>query len=627
MSLKSSLDAICDTALDAVVAVDTHGLIVGFNAQAEDLFGHSHDAVIGRPMSDLLVPERHRAGHNAGMKRFQETGERKLIGTKIETDALHRDGHDIPVELGLSTLQIGGELIFLSFLRDLTQRRLREGEIKTSRDKAEKANAAKSFVVSMVAHDMRNALGGVIGNLALLDRHRLTPDEKEIVDGVEDSAQSLKRLLSDTLDLARLEAGEIEVSPEPLLIRDFLADLSQAWQTRLAKANVTLSVDTADDAPRRVLLDGHRLRQVVANLISNATKYAPDCALALSLEPLGPEGLRITVADQGPGFSAAALETAFDPFIRPTGQASEGSGLGLAIVKTITGAMGGSIDLHSSPGRGSRVVVDFPGCRLGDESLPAPKVIADLGSLAVLLVEDNATNRLVAAKMLEKIGCDVTLCEDGLSGAETAENMGFDVIFMDIDLPKLNGKDAIRRIRAGDGPNAAAPIVAFTAFAIRAQREEILASGADTILTKPVSGPDDFAGALQTVLGGSHPPRSADPAETAPELVDLSRLNSLRHTLGPEDFQMLAVEFRRDLEGVLHHVTEPNRTDEALRKASHIAVSLTGTLGATRAQEAAARLNASVHGADATVTEASRRLFEMTLRETLAAFDTFMEAS
>lgn len=625
MSLKSSLNAICDTALDAVVAVDSRGQIVGFNAEAEELFGYTCAEAEGQPMAELIVPERYRAAHHAGMKRFLETGERKLIGGKVEIEALHRDGHDVPVELGLSILQLDGKTIFLSFLRDLSERRMREEEIRSARDRAEKANAAKSFVVSMVAHDMRNALGGVIGNLALLDRHRLTQEEQEIFGGIEDGARSLRRLLSDTLDLARLEAGEIEVSAAPLLIEDFIAEISQAWETRLAKADVTMSIEIAKDAPRRVMLDEFRLRQIVSNLISNAVKYAPGTKLALTIEPQGLNGLRITVADQGQGFSDAALETAFDPFVRPTGQSSDGSGLGLAIVKTITEAMDGHIELNSTPDKGAQIVVGFNECRL-EAPLPSEPMPQHFDGTAVLLVEDNATNRLVAAKMLEKIGCDVSLCEDGLSGVETAEKIGFDAIFMDIDLPKLNGKDAIRRLRSGDGPNALAPIIAFTAFAIRSQREEILASGANSILTKPVSGPDGFAKVLGGVLGSTRQPPPNQKVDDK-KVVDFDRLTGLRDTLGSEDFEILSEEFRKDMQGILTSVADENRTDESLRRATHIAISLTGTLGATSAQQAAENLNSAAHNGLNEKTEACRCAFETVLRDTIAAFDDFLEAS
>ncbi len=621
----SALDAICHTALDAVVAVNHYGLIVGFNGEAEQLFGYPATYAIGKPMADLIVPERYRAAHNAGMERFLQSGEPKLIGGKVEIEALHSSGIEIPVELGLSILQIGDDTVFLSFLRDLRERRQREADIQTARDKAEQANAAKSFVVSMVAHDMRNALGGVIGNLALLDRYRLTREEQEIINGIEDGARALKRLLSDTLDLARLEAGEIEISPASVAVEDFVTELSQVWETRLAEAQVKMSVTIAKEAPQSVYLDRHRLRQVVSNLISNATKYAAGSSLALSIEPCGVEGMRITVSDNGPGFSEAALKTAFEPFLRPTGQCSDGSGLGLSIVKTITEAMNGRITLDTAAGAGSRVVLEFDECRL-EQTSGNMTAAPDLKALAVLLVEDNATNRLVAAKMLEKIGCDVTLCEDGLSGAETAESIGFDVIFMDIDLPKLNGKDAIRRIRTGDGPNAVTPVVAFTAFAIRSQREDILAAGASTILTKPVSGPEDFSKTLTQVLGQRRQTTEAGgPAHTV--LMDTSRLMSLRDTLGVEDFTVLSAEFRKDMSDILLQLTDTDRDHVSLRKASHIAISLMGTLGAGRAQLAAERLHAMTEDGTADELEACRHVFEAVLRETLTALNSFLEAS
>jgi len=179
---KLMLDAICDTALDAVVAVNHDGIVVAFNKQAEDLFGHECAKALGQPMAELIIPERYREAHEAGMKRYIDTGKRKLIGGKVEIEALHAEGYDIPVELGLSILPISQGEVFLSFLRDLTERNQREAEIAEAREKAERANASKSFVISMLAHDMRTAVGGVTGSIALIDQDGLPNREREVVE-------------------------------------------------------------------------------------------------------------------------------------------------------------------------------------------------------------------------------------------------------------------------------------------------------------------------------------------------------------------------------------------------------------------------------------------------------------
>lgn len=630
MNLSSSLDAICATALDAVVAVSQEGHIIGFNAQAEELFGYPREAAIGQPMAALIVPPRHRAGHEAGMHRFQTTGVRKLVGGKVEIEALHAEGHEIPVELGLSVLEMGGETIFLSFMRDLTSRHQHEQEIREARERAERANAAKSFVVSMLAHDMRNALGGVTGGLVLLDRGPMTQIEADLLAGIETSARDMARLLNDTIDFARIEDGELEINPRSIALEEVGAELERSWAPRIAASGGHLGVSIAPDAPAWIKADPVRLRQALGNLLSNADKYAPGAGVTARFEALGAEGLRISISDSGPGFSEEALETAFDPFARPSGQRQEGVGLGLAIVKTLTESMGGNILLASVPNGGAHFTLTFDNVRKANPgpATPPADMALSFDRCAVLLVEDNATNRLIAIRMLEKLGCDVTACEDGLSGVETAENIGFDAILMDIDLPKLDGKSAIRRIRSGHGPNVATPITAFTAFALRSQREEILAAGADDVLAKPVSGVEDFARALQPILSAkTKAPREISPdADTNAAILDSTRLRSLCDTLGQPDFLELADEFRRDLTMISDGLASTTSDFDTLKRVSHMAIGVTGALGGQRCQQSAERLNHAAHHFGEAEVEARRKELHGAIQEMSGALDQFLEA-
>ena len=626
---KLMLDAICDTALDAVVAVDHGGSVVAFNKQAEDLFGHSQADAIGRPMAELIIPERYRAAHEAGMQRYIDTGKRKLIGGKVEIEALHSDGHDVPVELGLSILPISNGEVFLSFLRDLTERKQREADIAEAKEKAERANASKSFVISMLAHDMRTAVGGVTGSLALIDQDGLPVREREVVDAIHASAHQLRRLLDDTLDFARLEAGEIEVTKAPVRIADVVEELSQSWTPRLRNSDMSFVVDCDSSAPEVVNSDVARLRQILGNLLANAMKYAPGSNVTVRFAGFDDDGLHVSVSDTGSGFSEEAISTAFEPFMRPEGQQAKGAGLGLSIVKTLAERLAGSVDLTAEGGDGARVELRFPHCKIEEAPAVEPTVspVAKFDGIGVLLVEDNATNQLIATRFLEQLGCDVTVCRDGESGLQTAESVGFDVILMDIDLPKMNGKDVMRAIRAGTGPNNTAPLVAFTAFAIRSQKDEILASGADTILAKPISGREDFEVALSFAL--KRTPSSADSQSEhrTQAAIDPDRLNSLRETLGTEDFRDLADEFVKDLASLRHSLCTAAGDTESIRSTTHIAVSVAGAIGAQKAQAFAESLNALAHtnsldGLDEGVAD-----LDMALAETMTALGCFLEAS
>jgi PAS domain S-box-containing protein len=627
---QSMLDAICDTALDAVVAADHDGIVVAFNKHAETLFGHKAKDAVGRPMADLIVPERHREAHNAGMKRYLTTGTKKIIGGTVEIDALHADGHEINVELGLSTLKtIKGE-VFLSFLRDLTRRNQREAEIKDAQDKAERANVSKSFVISMLAHDMRTAVGGVTGSIALLDREGMPERERELVAAINASAHQLRRLLDDTLDFARLESGEIEVSRTPVRVRDVVEEISQSWGPRLANLNMGFTVTVDETTPPLINFDIARLRQVLGNLIANSMKYAPESQVTVAFSGRADNGLSITISDTGNGFSTEALSTAFEPFVRPSGQKAKGAGLGLTIVKTLVERLDGTVVLGATAEGGARTDLEFPACRLEDsepKAEAAPQPTTSFDGIGVLLVEDNATNQLIATRFLEQLGCDVTVCADGESGVHTAEQIGFDVIFMDIDLPKLNGKDAMRAIRSGSGPNAEAPLIAFTAFALRSQKDEIMASGANTILTKPITGREDFETILHAVLRSRKSVEQRAKTESSNLVIDPQRLHSLRSTLGDTDFRDLASEFVKDLKSLQQSLAAQDCDPESIRKTTHIAVSVTGAIGASKAQSYAEALNASAHSPNLEGLQSGVADLQGALGETMTALGQFLEAS
>jgi CheY-like chemotaxis protein len=335
------------------------------------------------------------------------------------------------------------------------------------------------------------------------------------------------------------------------------------------------------------------------------------------------------VSDDGPGFSDDALSTAFEPFLRPDGQSAKGAGLGLSIVQTLTERLGGTVSLGRSEEGGARIDLNFPNCRTANAETGVGKADNTIrfDGLAVLLVEDNATNQLIASRFLEQLGCDVTVCGDGISGLETARDIGFDAIFMDIDLPGMNGTDVMRAIRRGEGPNQATPLIAFTAFAIRSEREEILKAGANTILAKPVSARDDFANALKDALMQKGTALPSPKLENTVVVLDPKRLNSLRETLGEEDFTELTSEFVSDLETLRKDLSCAGRNGQAVRKATHIVIGVAGAIGAMKAQAAAEALNTCAHTDDMDGIENQTASLDAAIGETMTALGLLLEAS
>jgi CheY-like chemotaxis protein len=345
-------------------------------------------------------------------------------------------------------------------------------------------------------------MNGILGVTQILGATRLDPEQKEYLEALKASAGGLLSILGDILDFSKLEAGRMATERVPADLKALCAECVAVFTGAARLASLDLRLDWDPAAPAHVLGDPVRLRQVLMNLLGNAVKFTEKGRVVLAAGPLEgkPGWVRFRVRDTGIGMSQATLETLFEPYTQADASSARrygGTGLGLAISRRLALLMGGSLEASSALDKGSEFILDLP---LEAASAPAPAEPEEkedrgpepsLQGKSVLLVEDNAVNRMVATRLLESLGLRVETAVDGRRGIELWEAGSFDVLLMDCQMPGMDGYQAtgeIRRREAARGAARRTPIVALTAHALEEDKERCRAAGMDDYLTKPVNG-------------------------------------------------------------------------------------------------------------------------------------------
>jgi PAS domain S-box-containing protein len=386
-------------------------------------------------------------------------------------------------------------------------------ELTVARDAALDAAEAKSQFLANMSHEIRTPMNGVLGVLHLLKQEALSEDGRQLLNEALGCGAMLAELLNDIIDFSKVEAGKLELAPEPTDPAALLRGVADLLRPQTRQRGLYLKIETPDDLGW-VSVDPVRLRQALFNLLGNAAKFTLEGGVEARLTATPIEGgsrLRFEIQDTGVGIADAAGQNLFERFSQADGSTTRrfgGAGLGLAITKRLVQLMDGEIGYASQLGQGSTfwIEIDAPHAAAiaHQEEADAPL----FGGLRVLLVEDNATNRMIASRMLEAMGAHVEIAEDGASGVAAAQR-GFDLILMDIQMPGMDGIEATRRIRAQDGEIGRTPILAMTANAMAHQQAGYLAAGMNGAIAKPLSP----AALIQTIALALE--RHAAPAQRA----------------------------------------------------------------------------------------------------------------
>jgi PAS domain S-box-containing protein len=501
---------IVDTAHDAFVGIDSAGRIAAWNAQAERTFGWTRDEVLGRNLAETIIPPAFREAHNSGMRRFHETGEAPVVNQRLELTALHRSGREFPVELTItSPMGVENGFFFGAFLRDISDRRERDAELRRAKESAEAATRAKSEFLANMSHELRTPLNGVLGHSQLLQRDRsLNAEQREALEAISKCGSQLLDLIDDVLDLSKIEAGRLDIEDAPTDLANLISDLEYVVAETAARKGLALTMTIGAEVPRSVVLDGRHLRQVLLNLLGNAIKFTSAGSVRLVIDRADEERLRFEVGDTGAGIEPEALTEIFAAFAQTkAGAAAGGTGLGLTISDRLIAQMGGELKVESVLGEGSRFWFTLPLVQgrepaRGQPDQELPPIDARLAPgerLTALVVDDSTANRRILARLLESAGVRVITAAGGLEAIQLARTHQPQVVFMDLKMDDLHGLETTRRL-ARDPVTAAIPVIAVTASAFGHTRETAREAGCVDYLSKPVRAQLLFA-MLQTHLG------------------------------------------------------------------------------------------------------------------------------
>ena len=533
--------------------------------------------------------------------------------------------------------------------------RERTADLEAQKQRADEANAAKGAFLATMSHEIRTPMNGILGMAHLALSTPLTPRQRDYLDKIRGSTRYLLEIINNILDFSKIDAGKLELERIAFSLDDVMEGLSSLFAAKAREGDLAFEVVVAPETPRILLGDPLRLKQVLANLIGNAIKFTESGGVRIEIRPLesGEGALRLlfSVIDSGIGMNREQQSALFHEFTQADSSTTRkygGTGLGLTISRQLVERMEGEIDLTSTPGEGSTFTLtlpfelpeDLPEAREDMEALEhsttkmEEQAPPSFPPAKILLVEDNPTNQQVASELLRMAGLRVSIAEDGIEALEQLREQHFDLVLMDIQMPRMDGYQTTAQIRH-DPRLRELPIIAMTAHALAADQKRCLDAGMNDHVGKPVE-PDRLYRALSrwlplepdaTTRVASDTPPGSDHGELPASIPGLDLATALRRTGGNRQLLLkLLVEFRHD------HREAARRLEAALEQGeekrakalAHTLKGAAGSLGAQALSDASAELECAL--ADGEAVEAPRRRFAVALEQLMAGLEPLIMA-
>ncbi|MES2563339.1 MAG: response regulator [Pseudomonadota bacterium] len=491
-SLKA---AILETALDCVISITADNRIVEWNAAAERTFGYTRDEVMGALLPELIIPQAHRARHYAGIEHFVATGKGRLIGKRIEIEALRRDGTLFPVELSITSTSMRGASHFTAYVRDITVRKGFERDLAAAKDEAEQANRAKSQFIANMSHELRTPLTAVIGYGEMLEEEA---QDRKLDTMLEDlrkensNARHLLSLINDVLDISKIEAGKMEVHLESFDVAQLVHDLGSTVEALIAQKHNVLEVHCAPDVGS-MHSDLVKVRQSLINLLSNAAKFTENGTVRLEVtrdQHEAKPAIVFKVIDTGIGMTPEQIARLFQRFTQADASTTRrfgGTGLGLSITRAFSALLGGEISVKSTAGAGATFELRLPSESKVVESGDFGSQVIDARSgennnNVVLVIDDDPNARALLSRFVAREGFGVRTASDGTTGLKLAHELLPRAILLDVMMPRMDGWAVLSALKA-DPATADIPVIMET---IVQEKGLAFSLGAADYLTKPI---------------------------------------------------------------------------------------------------------------------------------------------
>ncbi|MBF0383174.1 MAG: PAS domain S-box protein [Magnetococcales bacterium] len=562
---------ILDSAAEGIIGTDAQRRIIFSNPAASGLLGWPIEDLLGKDIRKVLRPQ-HANGDRVNqtddpvIETLQDGKSRSILDGYLH----RRRGVRFPASYTVSpTFHARGVSGLVFTFRDDSQRKEIELSLKEAKEEAEAANRAKSAFLATMSHEIRTPMNAIIGMADYVEDSTSQEERSEAMSVIKESGQALLTLINDILDLAKIEAGEVGLASEVFSVGDLIESIRSIMHyPATVQKKLKLETYIKQDVPMAVLGDYRRIRQILINLVGNAVKFTASGQILISVDidtsfQDDELYLRFSVKDSGIGIPEDRLEAIFQNFVQAdqtTNHQYGGTGLGLAISKRLVEAMQGKIWVESAAGKGSHFFFSIPmevydienseeykqqepliaqvdSCPSDHDSTPDPLVPH---KTQILLAEDDPINQLVMLKIFKRMGLAPDLAQNGLEVLDMTSNKRYDMIFMDVQMPEMDGLTAVKELRErekSDGHKSHTSVVALTAFALAGDERMCLSAGMDDYLCKPVSSQD-----LRRVLCrwvGDEKKAAALSKDCSPSkgtLVDKIRLQTLFEEVGAEAF-------------------------------------------------------------------------------------------
>jgi PAS domain S-box-containing protein len=649
--LERTLEAIWQSAPEALALLNAEGHIVSVNTAFLDLCHLPERNILDKPLFLLLQhPER---TVEETQRQFQSDLEQRSLSRQVQEFEIRGASQWLELSWGIVERPQGGPLVLLS-VRDRSERVLAERELREANEflsnatqwakelaaSSEIASAAKSQFLASVSHEIRTPMNGIIGmtDLALLTE--LDAEQREYLETIRSSAESLLGLLNDILDFSKIEAGRMDLHPAPFRFRERLDNLLRPMKHRAIEKGISLEWDVDPDVPESVIGDAERLRQVLINLVGNAVRFTDEGSVDVHVSLRGGKDdhlkLLFVVSDTGIGMDPSRASEVFEPFKQLDGSTTRkrgGTGLGVSISEKLVELMGGRLYMGSIQGEGSTFgfcinLEHGPEISLSEvdlelEAKQYPEQHVAARSYHCLVAEDNPVNQKLVLKMLTVAGHTAELASNGIEAVDLTLTRSFDIILMDVQMPDMDGLEATASIRELErGTDSHVPILAMTAHAMPGDRERCLRAGMDGYLSKPVRisdllrAVDHFAGGEESAFEqDAQGPQVRDTGSKRMGELDYSA--ALARVGGDVDLLkelagMFLEEYPKLLEEIRRGLSEQNAATAC--NAAHQLKGLLAQFGAETARQSAYAVEQPARQGDLAATRQSLQLLEEAMR-------------
>jgi PAS domain S-box-containing protein len=483
--------SVVDTVLDGIITIDEHAAIQTFNPAAERIFGYSIEEVLGKNVK-LLMPEPYRSEHDGYVQNYRQSGVPKIIGTGREVTGLRKDGSTFPLDLAVSEFHAGPRRFFTGVVRDISERKRLEAELRERAEALAEANRRKDELLAMLGHELRNPLSPIRSAVEIMRlRGSDDPEVQRCRDVIDRQVAHLTRLVDDLLDVARVTRGKLRLRREPVELERLVEQAVETVRLFIEEHRHRLSVKV-EGGPIWLDADPTRISQVVANLLHNAAKFTePEGRIELDVRTEGAEAV-IRVRDTGAGIPPELLPHVFDLFTqgsRTMDRTQGGLGIGLTLVHRLVELHGGSVRVHSDGvGTGSEFVIRLPtvaAAEVPDTGQSEPAAKQAPRPMQILVVDDNIDAASTLAQVLQLWGHSARAAYGGREALEVALAQRPGVILLDIGLPDIDGYEVARRLRGQPDLNGVC-LIALTGYGQERDKQLAQEAGFNGHLTKPV---------------------------------------------------------------------------------------------------------------------------------------------